>query len=183
MDELFAPWRMEWVTRPPTEREFDDCVFCELPDVGDDEEHRILARGSGAYAVLNNAPYNPGHTMVVPFAHRRDLVDFESDALLELVVLLRRTVAALEAALQPEGFNLGANIGAAAGASVPDHLHLHVVPRWHSDTSFLPTTANTKVIVEALDESYDRIRDAFAASEHPDEEWVDAFDVPPAETE
>lgn len=161
MDQLFAPWRMEWVTRD--EKDGDDaCIFCELPAAEADREHRIVARSDQAYVLVNKAPYTPGHLLILPFDHGGSLADADPDALLDVFRLLQTSVEALNEALNPDGFNVGMNVGEAGGASITDHLHVHLVPRWAGDTTFMPTTTNTKVIAEALDETYERLRNTFA---------------------
>lgn len=157
MDQMFAPWRLEWVQRDERDSEFDDCVLCGLPN-GDDRQHRILARNDHAYVVLNNAPYAPGHAMVVPNDHVRDYHRLDETTMLALNRLQSTTMEAIENVYYPQGFNVGMNIGTAGGASIDDHLHVHVVPRWQGDSTFMPTTADTQVIVEALDESYEKLR-------------------------
>jgi ATP adenylyltransferase len=165
MKQVFAPWRIEWVEREDG-GEFDGCVFCELPAVGSDREYRVVARNEESYVLLNNYPYNPGHAMVIPHAHTGDYRDLDEDTLLAHARLKQRTFEALEAALDPDGFNAGLNLGGqAAGGSVDDHLHTHVVPRWRGDTNFMPVVGDTKVIVEALEDTYDRLHDAFRAQE------------------
>lgn len=159
-DSIFAPWRMEWVSRE-RDRE-DDCVFCSIGEDTQSRKNRVVANRSTLYVVLNKSPYNPGHCMVVPYDHGGDLTDLDDGTLSEMIEAQRDTVAVLTEVFQPEGFNIGMNIGEAAGASVPDHLHVHVIPRWGSDTTFMPTTANTNVIVEALDDTYDRLDVAFS---------------------
>ena len=166
MDEIFAPWRIEWVERPDRNEEFDGCVFCELPEQDADREHYLLARGEKAYVLLNNYPYNPGHAMVVPHAHVGRYQNLDSDGLLEVNQLIQRTLDAMEEALAPDGYNVGYNLGgSAAGGSIGDHLHAHVVPRWTGDTNFMPTLTGTKVIVEAVTDTYDRLYDAFATQQ------------------
>jgi len=166
MEQVFAPWRIEWVERDDRNADVDGCVFCALPERGADRESRIVARTDGAYVILNNYPYNPGHAMVVPEAHTGDYGALDDATLLAKERLVQRTVAAMDAALDPDGYNVGYNLGGgAAGGSISDHLHAHVVPRWDGDTNFMPVIGDTTVIVEAVDETYDRLHDAFAEQE------------------
>jgi ATP adenylyltransferase len=166
MDRIFAPWRIEWVERSDRNEEFDGCVFCELPGRDRDREYNLLARGDGAYVLLNNYPYNPGHAMVIPEVHAADYRELDEAALLAKERLVQRTVDAMDEALAPDGYNVGYNLGgAAAGGSIADHLHAHVVPRWSGDTNFMPVLGETKVIVEAVAETYDRLREAMAAQD------------------
>ena len=172
MEQVFAPWRIEWV-----EREDDganaECPFCALPERADDRENRIVARSERAYVLLNNYPYNPGHAMVIPYSHTGDYRELDGETLLDHARLKQRTFDALEAALEPDGFNAGLNLGDGAGGSVDDHLHTHVVPRWEGDTNFMPVIGDTKVIVEALEDTYDRLHDAFAAQSGTDVDGED----------
>ncbi|GAB6863006.1 HIT family protein [Haloplanus litoreus] len=163
MDQLFAPWRIEWVSRED-EDDVDGCPFCVLPDRTDDRANRIVARSDHAFVVLNNYPYNPGHAMVIPYRHDGDYRALDDAELLDHARLKGRTVDAMEAALDPDALNMGLNLGGgAAGGSIDDHLHTHVVPRWEGDTNFMPVVADTSVIVEAVDDTYDHLHDAFAA--------------------
>jgi len=163
MDQLFAPWRIEWVTRDG-EDDVEGCPFCVLPERDDDRTSRIVARSDHAFVILNNYPYNPGHTMVIPYGHERRYRALDDDTLLDHARLKGRTFDAMDRAFDPDGYNAGLNLGgSAAGGSIDDHLHTHVVPRWNGDTNFMPVVADTKVIVEAVDETYDRLHDAFAA--------------------
>ncbi|MFB6132243.1 MAG: HIT domain-containing protein [Halanaeroarchaeum sp.] len=162
MESVFAPWRIEWVQRDGNE-DVDGCVFCELPEREADRDHLIVARNDHAYAMLNNYPYNPGHAMVVPFAHEREYEALSEPVLLSHSRLVQQTIAALKAAMDPDGVNAGLNLGgSAAGGSIEEHLHTHVVPRWDGDTNFMPVISETKVIVEAVEDTYDRLHEAFA---------------------
>jgi len=166
MDQIFAPWRIEWVERDDAEGEIDGCVFCVLPERDGDRENRVVAESENAFVLLNNYPYNPGHAMVIPRTHTGDFGDLSEDELLDHARLKARTFAALEAALDPDGFNAGLNLGgAAAGGSIDDHLHTHVVPRWQGDTNFMATVSDTSVIVEALEDTYDRLHEAFVGQD------------------
>ncbi|WP_440770102.1 HIT family protein [Natronorubrum sp. DTA28] len=173
MEQVFAPWRIDWIKREDKNPDIDDCVFCELPERSADRENLLLARSAQAFVMLNNYPYNPGHAMVIPRTHTGDYRDLTDEQLLDHARLKQRTFDALEAALEPNGFNAGLNLGDGAGGSIDDHLHTHVVPRWEGDTNFMPVLSDTSVIVEALEETYDRVREAFAGQEGaivPDDE-------------
>ena len=166
MDQVFAPWRIEWVEREEKNADVE-CVFCEYPEREDAREHLVVARSAHATVMLNNYPYSPGHCMVVPETHTGDYTDLSDDVLLDHARLKQATFDALSAAFDPDGFNAGLNLGGgAAGGSIGDHLHTHVVPRWEGDTNFMPVISDTKVIVEALDDSYDRLHEAFR--DHPE---------------
>jgi ATP adenylyltransferase len=163
MDQLFAPWRIEWVERERAEE--DGCIFCALPERDDAREARVVAASDRAYVVLNNFPYNPGHAMVVPRPHGGDYGTLDDETLIEHARLKQRTFEAIRAAMDPDGFNTGLNLGRGAGGSIEDHLHTHVVPRWTGDTNFMAVVDETKVIVEALDRTYGRLHEAFAAQD------------------
>jgi ATP adenylyltransferase len=162
MDKIFAPWRIDWVEQGGN-GEFADCVFCELPDVADpDREYYLLARGERAFVLLNNYPYNPGHAMVIPHEHTGEYRDLDDEGLLAKERLVQRTIDAMDDALRPDGYNVGYNLNhTAAGGSIGDHLHAHIVPRWQGDTNFMPVISETKVIVEAVKDTYDRLHEAF----------------------
>ena len=171
MDRIFAPWRIEWVERDADP--IDGCPFCVLPEREDAREARIVARSERNYVLLNNAPYNPGHAMVIPDAHVEDPTDLDDATLFDHAKLTAATLDALRRDMDPDGVNTGRNLGGdAAGGSV-DHLHTHVVPRWSGDTNFMPVTGDTKVIVEAIERTYDHLHDGFAA----DDAVVDSGDA------
>ena len=161
MDQVFAPWRIEWVEREDQNPDVD-CVFCAFRDADTDRENRVVARSERAFVLLNNYPYNPGHVMVIPRSHTGDYTDLGAAALSDHARLKQRTMRALRAAFDPDGLNVGLNLGDASGGSVDDHFHTHVVPRWGGDTNFMPVCSDTKVIVQDLEESYDQLRAAFA---------------------
>jgi ATP adenylyltransferase len=167
MEQVFAPWRIDWVRR---DEDHDGCVFCEMRDTEDDRETRVVARSSRSFVVLNNSPYNPGHVMVVPHDHTGDYAELNDDVLADHARLKRATFDALRASFDPDGFNAGLNLGTGAGGSIDDHLHTHVVPRWEEDTNFMPVTSDTKVIVQALDEAYEELREGFASLDATEED-------------
>ncbi|ELY51478.1 HIT family protein [Natronorubrum bangense] len=179
MEQVFAPWRIEWIRRDKENPDIEDCVFCELPEQDTDRENLLVARSDHAFVMLNNYPYNPGHVMVIPHAHTGDYSELTDDQLLDHARLKQRTFDALEAALKPDGFNAGLNLGDGAGGSIGDHLHTHVVPRWQGDTNFMPVLSDTTVIVEALEETYDLVHEAFAEQDGaivPDENSAVVFE-------
>ncbi len=141
-------------------------MFCALPERDDDRNNLLLARGDHAYVMLNNYPYNPGHAMVIPHQHTGEYRDLDSETLLRKERLVQRTIDAMDEALSPDGYNVGYNLGGgAAGGSIDDHLHAHIVPRWGGDTNFMPVISETKVIVEAVIDSYDRLYDAYQSQD------------------
>jgi ATP adenylyltransferase len=162
MDTIFSPWRIDWVERDPSEDDIEGCPFCVLPERERDRESRIVARNDVAFVILNNYPYNPGHAMVVPYEHTGEYRALDEETLLGHSRLLQQTIEALDRALHPDGFNTGYNLGdGAAGGSINDHVHAHVVPRWGGDTNFMPVIADTKMIVEAVEDTYERVHEAF----------------------
>ncbi|MFZ4755938.1 MAG: HIT family protein [Miltoncostaeaceae bacterium] len=137
------------------------CVFCDLPALGDDARTHILARGEHCFVVLNAYPYASGHLMVVPFTHVDRVTKLPRATLVEMMDLACVAQTALEGAMHPHGFNIGMNQGAAAGAGIADHLHLHVVPRWSGDTNFMPVIGDVRVMPQHLNETYALLRPGF----------------------
>jgi ATP adenylyltransferase len=135
------------------------CVFCDLPH--GEEADRILARTDLAYVVLNKFPYNPGHLLVVPLRHTGEMESLTAEENADLQSLLQRSIAAIRAESDPHGFNIGMNLGAVAGAGIPDHLHWHVVPRWGGDTNFMPVVGQTRVLPELLADTAQRLAPRF----------------------
>ncbi len=160
MDQLWAPWRMELVSKGETP---SGCIFCELPLARDDRANLVLGRTGRTFAMLNKYPYNNGHLMVIPRAHASDVHALSSDDYQELCEMLRVALRLVGRAYAPQGANLGMNLGRVAGAGIADHLHWHVVPRWGGDTNFMPVLADTKVMVEHLNATWDRLRPLFDA--------------------
>ena len=158
---LWAPWRMAYITGPrPT-----GCFFCEIAKEDADRQNLILHRGSLTFVVMNRYPYNNGHLMVVPYSHSGSLDAFSDSESLAIMRDAQRVTCILQEAFRAEGFNLGFNLGQFAGAGVADHVHLHIVPRWGGDTNFMPVLADTKVMPEYLDATYDKLIPYFRAGE------------------
>jgi ATP adenylyltransferase len=157
MERLWAPWRLDYITQEKPR----GCIFCDKPLLGDDRGAYIVDRGTHAYVMLNAFPYNNGHLMVVPYAHLAALEDLPSETLHEMMDLTQRCSRALKLVFAPDGLNAGFNLGAAAGAGIKDHLHLHVVPRWLGDTNFMPVIADVRVIPQSLDRAYELLVGAF----------------------
>jgi len=153
---LWAPWRIEYITGPKG----SECIFCAAASGTGEPARRVVDRGARCLTMLNAFPYAPGHVMVAPHRHVGALDELDDAELLELMQLARRAVAALRTAMTPDGFNVGLNLGTVAGAGIADHLHLHVVPRWQGDTSFMPVLGDTRVIPQALDASRDALVEA-----------------------
>lgn len=134
------------------------CIFCSRATMDDNVENLILHRGQHAFVILNRFPYTNGHTMVVPFEHKASLEDLDEATRNELMRLTTQTLAVMRNAYNAESFNIGVNIGEAAGAGIAEHIHVHIVPRWTGDTSFMTTSADTRVLPESLEETYKRLR-------------------------
>ena len=154
MERLWTPWRMEYIKG--TERH-DTCIFCDLPNAGDDEASLILVRGKLAYVILNKYPYNPGHLMIVPYRHVAAFEELTPDEHAEIDRFTVRSMDALKATAAPQGFNIGVNQGRVAGAGIVDHIHVHVVPRWGGDTNFMTSVGEVKVLPETLGETYAKL--------------------------
>ena len=158
MEALWAPWRMEFIMG----EEEGECIFCAKPKRKDPRESLILGRGKHSYVILNRYPYTNGHLMVVPYRHTVDLGGLRPEETLEIHELMGKSLQALREELHPDGFNLGVNLGKAAGAGIVGHLHHHVVPRWTGDTNFMPVIAETRSMPEHLHVTYDRLEPHFA---------------------
>jgi len=161
MERLWAPWRMEYITEAPR----PGCLFCRVIDDPTDKDAALVVwRPDHAIVLLNKYPYNPGHVMVAPHAHVGGLEDLDDAQTADLMRALKRTITVVKTLLKPEGFNIGANIGRVAGAGMPDHIHLHVVPRWNGDTNFMPVLGEVKVVNEDLTQTAAKLSEAFSSS-------------------
>ena len=157
-ENLHAYWRMAYVAAPAKERETRNNPFARIPHEPDERAALLLHRSAYSYLVMNRFPYNAGHLLAVPLRVVPDLEDLgenEFNDFNHMILLAKRLLAA---ALHPDGFNIGINLGTAAGAGVPGHLHCHIVPRWNGDTNFMPVVAGTRVLPEALDQMWERLR-------------------------
>ncbi len=161
MKRLWAPWRMAYISGEE-QKTSKGCIFCVKPRQRRDTANHILLRGKAAFVMMNRFPYNNGHLMIAPYRHVGDFARLRPDELLDLMALAQSCQRAMVRCLRPDGFNLGFNLGTAAGAGIADHLHLHLVPRWNGDTNFMPVMARTKVISEALEATCRRLRKALA---------------------
>lgn len=152
---LWAPWRMQYILGPKT----NGCILCEkASEPGeDDTKNLILARGPFTYVLMNIYPYNSGHLMIAPYRHLESLEKLSSEERAEMMTWASDSERILREAFQAMGFNIGVNVGRAAGAGIDDHVHMHVVPRWNGDTNFMPVLGETKVIPEHLEETYARL--------------------------
>jgi ATP adenylyltransferase len=159
---LMAPWRWKYIESDKT----SECIFCTKPEASDDEG-LIVHRGDRCFVILNAFPYTNGHVMVAPFEHAGRLQDLDPATAEELIRLTQRSLAALDQAYRPQGYNVGANLGAVAGAGVEDHVHMHVVPRGKGDTNFMPVVGDVRVLPEELTDTLRKVRSAFGAGEPP----------------
>ena len=156
MPQLYATWRMDYISAPKPEGE--GCIFCAFPAERRDEERFILHRGEACYVIMNLYPYNPGHMMVLPFRHTSDYQSLTEQEVREMHRFTAHAVKVLGKLMHPDGFNLGMNLGKPAGAGVAGHLHRHIVPRWTGDCNFMPVLSETRVVSEAIEDTYRRLR-------------------------
>ncbi|HBR70488.1 TPA: HIT family hydrolase [Candidatus Dependentiae bacterium] len=161
MEKLYAPWRSNYVIKPQSKKSKSKCLFCEKAQTKKDEEDYILARYPHCFIMMNLYPYNAGHLMIVPNKHTKDLKKLSSAERIELMHALSEAIDALNNTLKPDGINVGINLGKAAGAGLPGHLHIHVLPRWEGDTNFMPLLANTKQISTDLNKIYQELKKNF----------------------
>ncbi len=157
MERLWAPWRIGYIL---SDKKEDGCVFCNAFNAENDEEKLVLYRSKHAFIIMNLYPYNAGHIMVVPNRHLDSPLKLTEEEQLDLFKLVNKGIEAIQKVMKPDGFNLGMNLGRAAGAGIDDHIHIHIVPRWSGDTNFMSTVSDTKVISEALKETYFKIKGA-----------------------
>lgn len=159
MKRLWAPWRMEYIESAIAGER--GCFLCAAARGSDDRKSLVVHRGEKCFVIMNRFPYNNGHVMVAPYRHVAELGGLSREEGMELLDLVALSISVLREVMRPDGFNVGINLGRAAGAGVEDHLHVHVVPRWAGDTNFMPVLADVKVIPELLEQTYDKLRAAF----------------------
>jgi ATP adenylyltransferase len=164
MEIKFTPWRMAYIKSADAPAG-SGCVLCDKGRGADDAADLVLYRGATCYVIMNLYPYNTGHLMVTPYTHVADLPGLDPATAGELFSLTRHSVALLGQALAPHGFNIGMNLGRTAGAGIDEHLHMHIVPRWSGDANFMPIVAGTKLVPEALEQTYAKLHPLFAAIE------------------
>ena len=155
---LWAPWRMEYIL---DNKKTDDCIFCTKPDDENDRENLILHQGEKIFIMMNRYPYNNGHLLISPYSHVSDVDSLSDEEMLEIAQATKRSVKILKEVMHPEGFNVGINMGKAAGAGIESHIHTHIVPRWNGDTNFMPVIADVRVMPELLDETYMKLYPLF----------------------
>ena len=159
MERLWAPWRMQYIGGEPR----PGCLFCRVIEHPDDPDAELVVwRPEDAIVLLNKFPYNPGHAMIAPHKHASSFEELDDAQSLDLMRAQRRTLQVLRQVLKPDGFNVGSNLGNAAGAGIPDHVHIHIVPRWNGDTNFMAVIDDVKVVNEALAQTADKLKGAFA---------------------
>ena len=162
MKHLWSPWRMTYIENSKKEA---GCVFCNAQTQADSAENLIAFRGKLSYVILNRFPYTSGHLMVIPFAHVATIEELDAVTRAEMMELTSRCTTELRQIYKPQGFNVGINMGEAAGAGVLGHVHIHIVPRWAGDTNFMSAVGETRVLPESLEETYTRVQEAFAATD------------------
>lgn len=163
-ERLWAPWRMTYIEQPTTGTGERD-IFVDLPAQDNDRENLILYRGKVAFVMLNAYPYTNGHLLVAPYRQTPNIEDLNDVELLEINQLLAKAVGWVRRCYSPDGFNVGINMGRAAGAGIPNHIHWHIVPRWSGDTNFMTTVGEVRVMPETLDRSWERLTEALNAND------------------
>ncbi len=155
MEQLWAPWRLSYITKPPGPKTGDECFLCRGVAESTDRDNLIVERTPHSIVVLNRFPYNNGHLLLAPLAHKATPADLSDDETLDLQKLIAKYTAIIERCMRAEGFNIGLNLGRVAGAGLPGHLHWHIVPRWNGDRNFMPVLTDTSIISQSLDALYD----------------------------
>jgi ATP adenylyltransferase len=158
MQSMSSPWRMKYFNR---DKSIETCPFCEALKCEDSKDNLIVHRGVNAFIIMNLYPYTSGHLMIVPYAHTNSLNKLNESTHSELMSLTTQAVETLSEVYHPQGFNIGMNLGAAAGAGIAEHLHMHIVPRWGGDANFISIIGETRVLPETLDQTYHRLRESW----------------------
>lgn len=158
MDTLWSPWRMKYITNYDKPGE---CVFCTAPKLSDGPENLIIHRGQTAYVILNRFPYTSGHLMIVPFDHQNSIETLTAETRCEMMELVNEAIKVMRKVYKPQGFNVGINLGSAAGAGIAEHVHIHIVPRWSGDTNFMSTVGETRVLPEELEKTLAQLSEAW----------------------
>ena len=157
MKQIWAPWRIEYIQMEKPR----GCILCEKPGQNSDATNYILYRGDKNFVIMNSYPYNSGHLMIAPYRHIANLEELTDEELHEHIEIVSRSIKVLKRVFKPDGFNIGMNVGRMAGAGIDKHIHTHIVPRWEGDTNFMPVLSDTKVINEALAETYKKLQGKF----------------------
>jgi ATP adenylyltransferase len=160
MKRIYTPWRLNYLRGEKQNRPVE-CIFCAKHQAGNDAAEHIIYRSEHVYVTLNRYPYNNGHLMIIPYAHVATLEEMPAEALADLMATTNRALKALRKTYNPAGFNLGANLGEAAGAGVAGHFHFHIVPRWAADINFMTAVGETRVIPDTLDQTYSRLKEVW----------------------
>lgn len=162
MEKLWSPWRSQYIDTFKEEKKetLPGSLFTRILNENDDKKNYLLHRGKYSFIIMNLYPYNSGHLMIVPYKEARELSELDAETRLEMFSFLELGVNALNEAIKPHGFNIGANLGRVAGAGIEDHLHFHIVPRWNGDTNFMPVLNDVKVISEEMGRTYDKLKNA-----------------------
>ncbi|NPV73862.1 MAG: HIT domain-containing protein [Pelotomaculum sp.] len=155
MKQIWAPWRSVYIGG----NHGGKCFFCEKLESDRDEDNLVLLRGNSAFVIMNLYPYNNGHLLIAPNRHTGEIEDLTGEEMMEIFKMTQKMIKALRS-FNPEGFNVGANVGRVAGAGVPGHFHVHVVPRWSGDTNFMPVLGDVKVVSESLEITYKKLKEA-----------------------
>jgi ATP adenylyltransferase len=158
MKHLWAPWRMGYIL---SNQKDEECIFCPGKNRDTDEERLILYVGSSTMALMNRFPYNNGHVLVAPVRHVPSLEELSDEEILDLLSVVRKAIRILKAVMNPDGFNVGLNLGREAGAGMEEHMHFHIVPRWGGDTNFMTVLDDVRVIPEHIQETYKKLRPLF----------------------
>jgi ATP adenylyltransferase len=160
MKRLFSPWRMKYIQNSDKDQD-RGCIFCSAMSKPDNHENLVISRGKTAFALLNLYPYTSGHMMIAPVDHKANLEELSPDSRAEMMELVSQCIIVLKHVYNPQAFNVGANIGEAAGAGEPGHVHIHIVPRWAGDTNFMSTVGEVRVLPETIQQTYSRVRAAW----------------------
>jgi ATP adenylyltransferase len=159
-ERIWAPWRLAYV-KDASKHSADECIFCAKPREESDQKNLIVHRGEHCFVILNLFPYTNGHLMIAPYEHRSSLAELGSETVGEMMGLTQEAMGILEETYSPHGYNVGFNQGRVAGAGVEHHIHMHVVPRWGGDTNFMPVLADTRVMPQTLEQSYEALAGRF----------------------
>lgn len=167
MKHLWAPWRMGYIQSAKENPRADPCFICRGLSESTDRENLIAQRLPRSVVLLNRFPYNNGHLLIAPKAHKAHLRDLDADEMLEMQQAITSLTQTLDEMMKPDGYNIGLNLGRAAGAGLPGHVHWHIVPRWNGDTNFMPVFADVRVIVQSLEAFYDWLVESLAKEKTP----------------
>jgi len=158
MKRIWSPWRMKYIKENSSQSE---CPFCKAISGKDDRENLVVFRGKNAFVMLNRYPYTTGHILVLPYIHQEKMSEFDPKTRSEMMELVNQAGQILELVYKPQGMNVGLNLGTAAGAGIPKHLHWHIVPRWMGDTNYMTTVGSVRVLPESLEDTYQKIQSSW----------------------